>query len=379
MEEVYIVPCPNYRRENVTEAFRRLEELWGGFAQFIKAETQLVLKPNLLAGEPPERAVTTHPELVRAVAERALREGSRITIGDSPGFGSLASVAERAGITGICRELHLPLGRFNEAIPVDVKESKLISRFELAREVVEAEGLVNLAKMKTHGLTVLTGAVKNLFGCVVGLRKAEFHFRLQKVEHFSDMLLDLIHALPPTLHVVDAVEAMEGYGPRGGVPRKIGLIVAGSNPVAVDMVLAMLMNIKPERVPYLAVAAERGWPGTKRGELQILGDDLSRFVAQDYHVPRELGPIQMRVPGQVVDAFRKRITPYPAVLPDCQGCGVCMEACPAKVITIRDKRAVILDKECIRCYCCQEMCPYGAIALRTGWLGKLYRRRGSRS
>lgn len=379
MEEVIIVPCPDYRRETIKEAMAQMESLWGGFDPWFKPGTHVVLKPNLLAGEPPERAVTTHPEIVRAIGQRAIHGGARVSIGDSPGFGTLASVAERAGIAAVCRELDVPLGRFNEVTPVEVRDAKLINRFELAREVVEADCLVNIAKMKTHGLTVLTGAVKNLFGCVVGLRKPEFHFRLQKVEHFADMLLDLTLALPPTLHVVDAVQAMEGWGPRGGTPRKIGLLVAGKNPVSVDIVLALLMNVKPDRIPYLASAMERGWAGADPSDLKIMGDELERFIARDFHVPRELGPIRMRIPGRIVEAFRKTITPYPAVMPECQGCGVCAEACPAKVIAMKEKRAVITDKDCIRCYCCQEMCPFGAIQLRTGWLGRIYRRQGRQS
>ena len=378
MADVIIVPCPDYRPENIKAGVEQIGVLGGGIDRLITLGRNVLIKPNLLAGEPPERAVTTHPELVRSVAAQALARGAKVTVGDSPGFGSLTSVAERTGIAEVCRELNLQLARFQEVVSVDADQAKLISNFELAREVVESDFIINLAKMKTHGLTALTGAVKNLFGCVVGLRKAEFHFRLQKIENFSEMLLDLILSLPPMLHIVDAVDAMEGWGPRNGQPRRVGLLVAGDNPVAVDWVLALLMNVDPLRVPYLAAAALRGWEGTTPGSIRIIGEDIERFIVKDFDVPNELGPLKMRVPRPIVDLFRKSVTPYPKVTVGCQGCGICLEACPAKVIKLSQGKAVIQEKDCIRCFCCQEMCPYGAINLRTGWLGSIYRRRQGR-
>ncbi|HHZ19552.1 MAG TPA: DUF362 domain-containing protein [Firmicutes bacterium] len=376
MAQVAIVRCPDYQRETLRQAIRRIEELLGGWDQLVGNRRRVLIKPNLLAGEEPDRAVTTHPEVLRAVVERLLELGVELEVGDSPGMGSLAAVAEKAGVARVCRELAVPLARFQESVPVEVAKAKLIKKFELAREVKAADFLVNIAKMKTHGLTILTGAVKNLFGCVVGIRKAEFHLRLQKVEHFAEMLLDLTRAVPPALHIVDAVVAMEGWGPRNGKPRRVGLLVAGTDPVAVDVTLALLMNVPPHRISYLGAAAARGWEGADPEKLRILGEDLQQLVMEDYEIPRELYSLSLRIPKPVVRLFRRSITPRPHVLPDCKGCGICAKACPARVIRIESGKAFIREKDCIRCYCCQEMCPYGAIQLRTGVLGRLYRRKG---
>lgn len=378
MSKIAIVRCPDYERETVRQAVRRIESLFGGFEQLIGDGQRVLLKPNLLAGESPNRAVTTHPEVLRAVAERFLELGVGLKVGDSPGMGSLAAVAEKAGIAQVCRELSVPLARFQEAVPVEVAEAALIKRFELAQEVKEADFLVNIAKMKTHGLTILTGAVKNMFGCVVGVRKAEFHMRLQKVEHFAEMLLDLSLAVPPALHIVDAVDAMEGWGPRNGKPRRVGLLIAGTDPVAVDVGLALLMNVPPHQICYLGAAAARGWEGADPNKLQVLGEELQQFVMEDYEIPRELYSLSLRIPKPVIQLFRRRITPMPHVLANCKGCGICAKACPARIIQMESGKAIIRERDCIRCYCCQEMCPYGAIQLRTGLLGKLYRGKGKR-
>lgn len=371
MAQIALARCESYERKEVEQAVNKCLEELGGLGHFITPGQKVLVKPNILAAEPPEKGVDTHPEVVRAVLKALLQIGARPIVGDSPGVGSLVRAAEKAGIAAVCRELDLPLAAFNEAVEVrTAPEGKILNNFPLAREITEVDTVINLPRVKTHGLTRLTGAVKNLFGCVVGLHKGEMHFRLQKADVFQEMLIDLALTVKPVLTLVDGVMAMEGAGPRNGDLRFMGLILAGENPFAVDAVIARLVGLKPAEVPVLALAAKRGIMGLQETELQLLGESLEELIIPDFKVPAAKTMINLRVPEWTVRLFRRFVTPYPVIGENCRRCLVCMQACPAKVISLTQGKMVIDDRHCIRCYCCQEFCPHDAIELKTPFGGR---------
>jgi Pyruvate/2-oxoacid:ferredoxin oxidoreductase delta subunit len=242
----------------------------------------------------------------------------------------------------------------------------------MASAVVEADKVISVAKLKTHGLTRYTGAVKNLYGTIVGLNKGQMHLRVQESSEFGQMLVDLYGVVKPVLSVVDGVVGMEGEGPRNGSPRQVGVIIAGASGFAVDAVGAAIIGLAPEQVPYLKAA--RGLGLIKDGLDWI---DLRGLSLDEARVPGfRLGAVSLDsnlVPKWASTLLRNRLTARPVVNTEtCIGCNICGQACPPQTIAMRDKKAVINDKNCIRCYCCHEMCPQGAITLKTGWLvGKL--------
>lgn len=373
MTTVALVQCDNYEIDQVRNAARRGIHLLGGAGCFAAPGEKLLLKPNLLAPDPPDRCVTTHPAVFQAVAEIFLETGARLSYGDSPGFGNTEKAARRAGLLSIAEDLHISMGNFSEGERVSFPDGDIQKFFILARAVQEAQGVISLPKLKTHALTIMTGAVKNQFGCIPGLLKGEFHARLSAMQHFVTMLVDLTRCIKPRLYVMDGIIAMEGNGPRSGKPRNLGVLLFGTDPVALDATACRMIGIPPDRLDIL-VAGQKGGLGTmKKDQIHLVGDPLSSFATVDFDLPRAatlMGRVQNR---HVRDALVAR----PQIVEDkCVRCGICVQVCPVNPKALawedatQDKIPVYSYDRCIRCYCCQELCPEGAITLATPILGR---------
>ncbi|MCD4671221.1 MAG: DUF362 domain-containing protein, partial [Anaerolineaceae bacterium] len=251
---VALVRCNHYEQDAVNEAVGCGLTLLGGPQAFFKPGEHLLLKPNLLAADPPEKNTATHPAVFQAVARHLQEAGARLSYGDSPAAHRPLTAARKAGIADAAEALNIPLADFTSGKTVSFPEGNLIKQFTIAQDVLAADGIINICKMKTHALTRLTGAVKNMFGCIPGVLKAEFHARLQNEDLFSQMLLDLNRLLPPRLNVMDGIIGMEGNGPRNGSPRPVHVLLFSTDPVALDATAARIMNLDPDLVPTLAWA-----------------------------------------------------------------------------------------------------------------------------
>ncbi|MBP1929271.1 uncharacterized protein (DUF362 family)/Pyruvate/2-oxoacid:ferredoxin oxidoreductase delta subunit [Methanolinea mesophila] len=377
-----IVSCPLYRPGEVTEAVRRAVDLLGGIGRFIPAGSQVMLKPNLLQGLPPERAVATHPEVIRAVALLLIQAGATVTLADSPGggirytSGNLRHAYDAAGYARVAEELGFTLN-FSPGYSVrSHPDGEVVKQFPLIDPVLGADTIVSVSKAKGHILTLLTGATKNLFGVIPGLEKPVFHARFPEPERFAGMLLDLHALLRPALHIVDAVVGMEGDGPTGGDPRQVGVILAGTNAVAVDYVLCRVLGMEPLDVPVIRAAVARGWLDEKGADIAVLGEPLEHVKVRNFKKPstyrgegkgiREKRFLRALYTLGRVYAMRPRTVRH-----RCTCCGKCAAICPAGAIRIERGGAVIDLSRCIRCYCCHEMCTDNAIMLEQGIAGKV--------
>jgi uncharacterized protein (DUF362 family)/Pyruvate/2-oxoacid:ferredoxin oxidoreductase delta subunit len=341
--------------------------------ELVQPGETVVLKPNLLAPEPPERAVTTHPEVFRAVAEALRRRGACLSYGDSPAVGSMRRAARRAGLDQVAQELGITAADFSSGREVSFPEGVQNKRFTLAAGALAADCLVSLPKLKTHGLMLVTGAVKNQFGCVPGLLKGEFHLRLPQAEQFARMLVDLNRCLRPRLYVMDAVVGMQGNGPRGGQPVQVGALLASTDPVALDAVACRLVGIDPARVPTVAAGHEAGLGVGDLARVELVGDRLEMPARISFAVPARRPPTWLLRPQ-----LRNLLLPRPEIDDAvCIRCGVCVQMCPLRppAVDWRDAERQSAPEyrydRCIRCYCCQEVCPEGAVHLRASWLGRL--------
>jgi uncharacterized protein (DUF362 family)/ferredoxin len=371
---IALVRCDDYEPKRVRDAVERGLALLGGAQRFVRPGERILLKPNLLAGRPPERAVTTHPAVFHAVAEILGLHGCALSYGDSPGFGNPRTIARRAGILDAAERLGLTAAEFSRGEAIAFPEGMLIKRFTLAAGVIAADGLISLPKMKTHGLTRITAAIKNQFGCIPGPLKAEFHARLPNADLFSRMLVDLNRLLRPRLFIVDGIVAMEGNGPQSGTPRPMRVLVLGDDPVAVDATLCRLIQLDPQLVLPIRYGHEAAL-GTAT-DIEPLGDRLESFVAPDFDVNRHPRSTTGQ-PGRLSRLARRLVVPKPVIAPErCTRCGTCVAVCPV------DPKAVqFVDQDrghppahqyarCIRCYCCQELCPEEAIDIDTPLLGR---------
>ncbi len=375
--QVALVRCEQYDEPAVHQAVGRGLTLLGGPEQFVHPGEKILLKPNLLVASAPEKLVTTHPAVFKAVAQHLQGAGALLSYGDSPGFGRTLGTARRAGLTTIAKELDIALADFSSGRTVSFPDGELIKQFTFAAGVLAADGIVSLPKLKTHGLTRMTGAIKNQFGCIPGMLKGEFHARMPDADRFCQMLVDINRFLRPRLYVMDAIMAMEGNGPRNGDPRPMSVLLFSSDPVALDAAACQMINLDPELVPTIT------W-GTKWGlgsyqPIEILGDPLESFIAPDFAVSRRLrSPAGER--GAVASWLKNWVVPRPVMRPDnCTRCGTCVHVCPVspKAIDFRSGKKAPPEYDydlCIRCYCCQEMCPDNAIEIHTPLLGRIIHR-----
>ncbi len=334
------------------------------------AGKRILLKPNILGPYPPEKAVTTHPSLIRSLVNALQKREATCMVGDNPGASGYAANERCARVSGIweaAQGAYVNLAR--ETVQVSLK-SRFIDKAVISRALLDADLVINLPKFKTHLQTRITGAVKNMFGILVGAEKSRVHLAAPRPRDFSEVLVDIYQIRIPDLTIMDAVIGMEGNGPSGRDLRKIGKILASRNGVCLDGLMAAMMGFSPEKVDYLDLAYRRGLGEIEPGKMEIRGSwsPLKKFKAP-------LGLVSGGWFGTLINKliYRPLVKPRLAVRPElCTQCGVCVQHCPAQALSMKD--IPCLDEEkCISCYCCYELCSSQAIAL-TGLMRLVSRR-----
>ena len=384
MEEtqVYAASCPDYAQAE--GAIRALVEQMGGMGWFVRPGERIVLKANLLRAAPPESAICTHPAVVEAVAKLVKEAGGTPVICDSPGGalhkeGVLRSLYEKTGMAAAAAAAGAELAMDASTRTVSLPEGKVLRQAEIISPVAEADGVIDLCKMKTHVLMSMTGAVKNLFGVIPGLSKVGYHATHPDHATFADVLLDLTGYVKPRLSLMDGILAMEGDGPgSSGTPRQAGLLLAAANPLALDTAAGAIMNLPRKDNPVLLAAERRGLTPCRMEDVELIGGTVEELRMADYKFPAStksnlmdfLGPLAR--PAERL--CKKALSQTPRIDgAKCVGCGICAKSCPGQAIamTAPGKKARISQNACIHCYCCHELCPQKAVELHQSWLGRL--------
>lgn len=360
---------PSYDPARVQEALHLLLEPIGGISAYVKPGQRVLIKPNLLSGKAPEKAVTTHPEIVRQVILLVQSAGGLVSVGDSPGLGKPENVARKCGILEVIEETGVRFAPFEESVPVSLATGTF-HNLEVARDALDAEIIINLPKLKTHQMMGYTGAVKNLFGLVVGMRKARLHLQAGTDKaFFALMLLELAECFRPALSIMDAVVGMEGNGPGNGNPVQLGALIASPHALALDTVATTMVNLQAKQVWTQRIALQTGRKGASLHELKLLGTPLTTLITTSFR-PAANADVNFGLPNPLKNLLKNAITAQPELSRSCQNCGQCLTHCPPQAMT-SDARGVKIDYDrCIGCFCCQELCPYGAITTQQGALLK---------
>ncbi len=360
-----IIRRASYERDSLRPLIFGMMEAMGG--NEIRKGSRVLIKPNLLSPAAPGRAVLTHPAIIQAVVEYCNGRGCRPLVADSPAVGSFNLILRVSGIRDALHGLDCECRPFQNSIRVDIGEP--FGTIDIAEDAVQADVIVNLPKLKTHSQMLLTLAVKNLFGCVVGYRKPEWHMRAGvDRQMFARLIARIGLNLRPAVNILDGVLAMEGQGPgMGGLPRELGVLFAAGDSFTLDRVVCRMLHLDPEQVPVLKAAREMGFPAP---EAEI---DGSLPMIRDFRLPRLTSLVYG--PKFLHSFIRRQVLQRPVCdSAVCRMCGECWKICPARAIAPEEKPLHFDYDRCIRCYCCIEVCPFGALAAAETLAGRILRR-----
>ncbi len=379
---VAVLRQPEYDRAEILARLNEQAELLG-----IRADAycgkKVVIKPNLVAPMKPDGAATTHPVFLCAVVDFLRAHGADdLMLAESPGGPytetTLKLNYKTCGMTDAAAQCGLRLNFDTTADTVHAPHGRACRAFNVITPIREADVIVDLCKLKSHSLTKMSAAVKNLFGVIPGIQKFEMHSAYPALPVFSEMLVDLCEMLTEThevLAICDAIVGMEGNGPTGGDAKEIGAILMSQSPFSLDVAAEAILGFAGT-VSVTEAAKARALCPASLDALDVRGVSPTEIAVKDFREPDAtrktlLGSLSTLFGGRVADFF----APRPTITSRCVGCGVCAESCPRKVIDIAEKsgkkRAVIRHVDCIRCFCCQELCPFHAIDIKKNALVKL--------
>jgi uncharacterized protein (DUF362 family) len=288
---VALAQCHDYDPDRVAHAIARQFELLGGVRRFVKPGDAVLIKPNFIAPRSHKQDPTqTHPEVILAVARLLKDFGASPFVGDSPGWGDAHICAEALELIEPLKRLGVPIRQLDR--PRTRRVGRHGPRVGLSDVAMEADAIVNLPKLKAHGQLLVTLAVKNMFGCVSGKRKALWHYRRGgNPAGFCQLLIDICYFLQPAVTLIDGIVAMERTGPSGGDSRPLGWLIGGADPLSCETVCCRLLGIDPERVPILRTAGQMQLDGLDFDRIELVGDPLGE-PCSDFELPTTLIPIR---------------------------------------------------------------------------------------
>lgn len=369
--KVSIQPIDTYEPAKIKYALKMLLAPLGTMGKWVENEPTVVLKPNLLAPRSVSRAVSTHPEVIRQTAALAQQCGVKeVLVTDSPGIGTAQQVAKKMGLdsSSIFRVL-------------DVDETQWVSskdagmwRLHLAKLLID-HPIINIAKAKTHGQMIITAAVKNMFGAVVGLEKAQWHYRIGRDPFkFARLVVHIHQMIQPRLNILDGIIGMEGNGPGAGTPRQLGFLMASENAHAMDYLLCKIWGLNPMKVYTIRAAKDMGLLPEEK-DIEVIGASISSLCpSPPWKMAAQASVAKLAGPHWMIPVFERLLSASPKINDrKCTMCLECVHHCAAKAMDVCNGRIKILEKECISCFCCQEMCPHGAITVQSGALARVLR------
>jgi uncharacterized protein (DUF362 family) len=360
MSKVWVNSAESYGSPE-TDSF--LDSYFSSNSGRLKHAARILLKPNLLSATPPDRAVTTHPDFVRAVVKSVRKyTDAELLIGDSPGanFGRYDHVLEVTGMAGVIAECGLAKVRMEACVPAS-KNGRVY-----ASVADEVDLIVNMAKLKTHSLTGLTLAVKNMFGLVPGTGKVGYHRNYPVDTELAFNIYEFFTIFQDKmLNVLDGILAHEGDGPSRGKPVLLGIVAASDDAVALDAAVTRLLGL-PEDFCLTTLGAKEKGCDTSLIEVE---NACSR---KKYSIKT---PVTKRIPAlpPVIKKWvSEKVFVKPFILEEkCIKCNLCVKSCPVDAIRTGGVYRVEPNK-CVECFCCHEVCESDAVGMRRSFLHKVF-------
>jgi uncharacterized protein (DUF362 family)/Pyruvate/2-oxoacid:ferredoxin oxidoreductase delta subunit len=370
---VSITRADGYDFIKIYEAVDKCLQLIGGLDGIIKRGDTVFVKINHLSpASPAERGIVTHPVFLQAILELLKKSGVNITVGDDIDSDARDGFSV-SGIRQICQAAGVKLINLREA---GFKETKcngvLLDKAYLSRVALDADVIVNLPRLKTHSFAVFTGGIKNMFGTIPTGHRRKFHYEFRRNEDFSQMLTDVFSVIKPNLTVMDGIMAMEGEGPASGSLRKLGIVLASQDTVALDTIASRIIGLEPFDVLTTKYAYEKGLGIGDPQHIEVIGETIENVATSDFKLPLgKSGVLVNKVPSLLSGFLLNQTTVKPVVMERlCTGCSECERICPAAAISVAGEKATISQNICISCMCCHEVCRFNAIMPRRPVVGR---------
>ncbi|WP_347275295.1 DUF362 domain-containing protein [Candidatus Kuenenia sp.] len=381
MSIVSIAKCDDYTLEKVYHAIHRSLSLLNGTEMLVRPGKKVLLKLNLLSSsQPPERAVNTHPAVVRALVDIFQKDfGCEVYIGDSSGSVKNSSTFNAFRVTRIneiAENTGAKIVNFDKDKYIDVynKDYEILDKFRIARTLREVDFIVSVPKLKTHGLTQYTGAIKNMLGSIPGNGKKNVHLIAPKPTVFAKALVDIYQMAPPHLIIMDAIVGMEGNGPNAGNPKKVGLIISSRDSVALDTVASNIIGFEPMAVPTIRFAHQRGLGIGELSNITVAGESIQNVAVHDFKKPSSGAQdfAGKYLPNFLLAMmFDNTCSTFSTVNhSNCTRCYECVRNCPAGAMSKDTGKVVVDKKKCIGCFCCDEVCDFHAIEMKRSLVGR---------
>ena len=377
--KVALLRCEQYDLNLVKESIREALNLIDGFTS-ITPNHKVFIKLNCVGPFEADKAITTHPIFVQAVIQLVKEKTSHIVIGDNPATRDILSTLKKNGIYSIIVQEQIPIVNGKESIVISSENYKIYQSFSVSKEMVDVDVMINLPKLKTHALTYMTCAQKNLFGLIYGLTKASWHVKASNPLQFGEALNDLYSAVlnafkdKSIIHICDGIWGLEGEGPSSsGIPKYAGVILASKDAVSLDRVACEVVGLNHQLLFVNQIANHRRLGVGNLNQIEIVGHSLTDFSELQFQAPKH--PIRVWAMRLVkIKGFRNLLLEHPLIDDNrCIQCGECAKICPPKAMTIEKSAYPIVNPSiCIRCWCCSEVCPKNAISqTKRPFLGRI--------
>jgi uncharacterized protein (DUF362 family)/Pyruvate/2-oxoacid:ferredoxin oxidoreductase delta subunit len=361
-----IVAVRKCREYEIREVYRNISEIYKACNGPDVKDKKVLLKPNILFDNLPEKCISTHPAVFEAMIRFLQDNGATVFAGDSPAVHIKGFRPAKSGIFEVCKKTGTTWMDFTKK-PSNIRLRN--GNIRIASVLNEVDLVISLPKLKNHELVYFTGAIKNTLGLVPGFTKAKQHAIHQNRESFNRFLVDLNEAFTPHFFVMDGIKGMEGHGPGQGTPYRTEVLIGSSNPLALDLIASTIAGYNPREIPTNRIALARGIWLKSADEISYDGPGLDSLIRKDFkriHVTYNTNISLKFLKSRFL--FLRKFERRPVFVHEkCTGCNECIKICPQNAIVIDRERknyVVLTDRKCIRCFCCSEVCKFSAVMIR---------------
>lgn len=365
MSKVSLIRCENYNEiENkINEAI----SLLGGIENFVKKDAKVFIKLNCVGPFGKDTGITTRPDVLEAVIKLVKTRTNDITIGDNPAVKDVLVTLKKNGCFELIEKYNLKLINGKDEVTITNSNPHIYSTFQVSRDYLECDTLINLPKLKTHTLTYMTCAEKNYFGLIFGLQKAGWHVKASNPLEFGEALNDLYGAFleamqdKTILNIADGVVGLDGEGPStGGHAKEAKVILASTDAISLDYIACKVVKLDINKIFVTNIGASRGYGDIEN--IELLGNTIEDFDDIKFDGPKNtISSFGLRLIRHKF--FRNVLLEHPKIDHNkCIKCGECAKICPPHTMQIKKGEYPHLKSlNCIRCWCCAEVCPQNAI------------------